>query len=262
MSQDLNTITEGWDFDPEHESNNVRRIRGEDGRDKIQIRVRGGVIQWEAEGRPDGERPHGFESVLDYCEHLLAEHRALDGSDTGFRLPDDLVSEMRLEIMDYYHRRVMRFQLAEYAGAVADAEHNLRLMAHIRRFVEDREIVMSHEQYRPFVLMDRSRAAAMVRIADGDPAGALRVVEEGMAEIESFYEEYERSDMVGKSEELRVLHQVKERIREEYSLPFSKRELLHGLEHDLRDAVAEEDYERAAEIKKEIARLATEQDGA
>lgn len=262
MSQDLTPILEGWDFDPDSQTKHVREIVGHDGRKKIQVRVKCGVIQWETLGRPDGKRPHGFESMLEYCEHLMAEHKTARGSEEGFEFSDDVTREMREEIMDYYHRRVMRFQLADYEGAKADAEHNLRLMSLIRRFVDDQEIVMSHEQYRPFVLMDMTRASAMIRIEKGEPPEALSDIEEGVASIKGFYEEYRRGDLIDKSQELKVLQELKDRIREQFNLPFSPQEVIENLEQDLLEAVEDEDYERAERIKKQIERLSSQHNAA
>ena len=125
MSDDLTPILEGWCFEPDRQSENVRTVLGDDGRKKIQIRVKCGIIQWETEGRPDGERPHGFDSMLEYCQYLLAQHRVSGAEEDELELPEDVTAAVREEIMDYYHRRVMRFQLADYRGAKADADHNL-----------------------------------------------------------------------------------------------------------------------------------------
>lgn len=257
MSQDLTRILEGWEFLPDSQRNNVREIVGEDGRRKIQLRVKCGVIQWQAEGRPDGKRPEGFESMLELCEHLLADYEAANGTQDNFHLSDDVTRDVREEIMDYYHRRVMRFQLADYAGARADAEHNLELMGFIGRFVDDEEIVMSHEQYRPFVLMDMTRAAAMIHIEKGEPTEALTEVEAGMASIRGFYKEYSRGDLIDKSQELKVLQELRDRVREQFDLPFSPEEVAATLRQDLSEAVEDEDYERAARIKKQIERLSS-----
>jgi hypothetical protein len=64
MSLDLNTILKDWP----HENGNVkvRKITGLDGREKLQLRVDLGVLQMEVTGRPDGERPHNCESLLEY----------------------------------------------------------------------------------------------------------------------------------------------------------------------------------------------------
>ena len=51
----------------------VRVITGEDGSEKIQMRIDLGLIQMEINGRPDGERPEGFESLLDVYEARARE---------------------------------------------------------------------------------------------------------------------------------------------------------------------------------------------
>ena len=56
-------LLDGWEFEPDQLQ--VRFITGDDGREKIQMRIDLGVIQMEIDGRPDGERPEGFESLLD-----------------------------------------------------------------------------------------------------------------------------------------------------------------------------------------------------
>ena len=255
MSGDLNDILEGWEFSSDSQSQNLRVVDGSDGRKKIQVRVKCGVIQWETEGRPDGKRPHGFETMLSYCEHLLLTHQTQGGTEGDFSLPENVTQDVREEIMDFYHRRVIRFQLTDYAGARDDAEHNLRLMGFIKRFVDDPEVVMSHEQYRPFVLMDRARASAMVVLEEGGPPEAMGEINSGISAIKQFYVEYGRDDLLAESEELKVLMELKERIREQYSLPYDHDEIVESLRADMAEAVSDEDYERAAEIKGRLDQL-------
>jgi hypothetical protein len=54
VSLDISTILRDWDFDPEGVT--VRTIQGDDGREKVQLRLDLGVMQMEMDGRPDGER--------------------------------------------------------------------------------------------------------------------------------------------------------------------------------------------------------------
>jgi len=42
----------------------VRTLKGKDGMPKIQLRVDLGLLQMNAEGRPDGKKPFGHESLL------------------------------------------------------------------------------------------------------------------------------------------------------------------------------------------------------
>ena len=55
--KDIGHILKGWEY--EAGTINVRRITGNDGQPKLQMRLDLGLLQMEMDGRPDGERPHG-----------------------------------------------------------------------------------------------------------------------------------------------------------------------------------------------------------
>src|SRR6476661_1144366 len=77
FSKDIAAILKGWDYEPG--TINVRKINGTDGSPKLQMRLDLGLLQMEMTGRPDGVRPHGFESLLEYHENQLAEFRRING---------------------------------------------------------------------------------------------------------------------------------------------------------------------------------------
>ncbi len=60
---DLRSCLEDWPYDAEK---NVRMGRGADGRELIFVRQPMGLEQYEVDGRPDGRRVHGMESVLNF----------------------------------------------------------------------------------------------------------------------------------------------------------------------------------------------------
>ena len=64
MSRDISRILQGWDYQVGEVA--VRLVHGDDGRDKIQLRIDMGLLQMELDGQPDGSRPEGFESWLDF----------------------------------------------------------------------------------------------------------------------------------------------------------------------------------------------------
>src|SRR5213079_1690957 len=117
MSLDLNSILNDWP----HENGNikVRKIAGLDGREKLQLRIDLGVLQMEMSGRPDGQRPHG-------CESLLAYHRnraeLAEASGDTYRLSAEECVELQQEAIQYYHRYVSLFQLADYPGVMRDTQ--------------------------------------------------------------------------------------------------------------------------------------------
>src|SRR4051812_10799411 len=55
MSFDISHILDKWEYHPGQVV--VRKFIGRDGQEKIQLRVDLGLLQMNAEGRPDGKRP-------------------------------------------------------------------------------------------------------------------------------------------------------------------------------------------------------------
>jgi len=71
MNRDLTAILEEWPYEPGVV--NVRVIEGQDGEPRIQLRLDLGLLQMTMAGRPDGQRPEGYESVLELYESKLDE---------------------------------------------------------------------------------------------------------------------------------------------------------------------------------------------
>ena len=86
-SKDITSVLRGWSYEPG--VINVRKIHGVDGMPKVQMRLDLGLLQMEMNGRPDGVRPHGYESLLEYFENQLAEHQRRHGTELGFHLNSD-----------------------------------------------------------------------------------------------------------------------------------------------------------------------------
>ncbi len=84
MSKDITSILENWDFEPGKIS--VRKIIGQDKRPKIQLRLDLGLLQMETTGRPDGHRPHGFESLLNFHRQRLEHQGASSGKGRPMQL--------------------------------------------------------------------------------------------------------------------------------------------------------------------------------
>ena len=125
MSKDISETIEGWDYNPDEVT--VRKIAGDDGRDKIQMRLELGLLQMEMTGRPDGKRPFGHESLFDYYLYLLEKQKSRYKSDQQFQLTPGDCQKLRQEALQYYHRYLSLFQLDEYQLVVRDTARNLRL---------------------------------------------------------------------------------------------------------------------------------------
>jgi len=104
---DLQSTLRDWPYDPEKIS--VRKILGADGIVRLQMRVELGIIQMEAEGRPDGLHPYGCDSLLGYHLKRLEKYQQRNGTTLGYALsPQDCYS-LRLEAALYYRRYVSYF---------------------------------------------------------------------------------------------------------------------------------------------------------
>lgn len=69
---DLREVLAAWPYEPGRI--NARRIVGSDGRTCLQVRLDLGLMQMELEGRPDGRRPEGFASLLEYQRDRLRRY--------------------------------------------------------------------------------------------------------------------------------------------------------------------------------------------
>src|SRR5580692_9011981 len=94
-NKDITGVLRGWDYEPG--TINVRKVAGLDGLPKLQMRLDLGLLQMEITGRPDGARPHGFESLLDYFEDQIAEHKRAHGTEDGFHLSSAQCQSLREE---------------------------------------------------------------------------------------------------------------------------------------------------------------------
>jgi hypothetical protein len=240
-NQNLDRLFDQWPYEPE--SVKVRMVRGSDGRQVIQMRVDMGLLQLETEGRPDGQRPHGFSSYYDY---LLGEQLR----DPSFVLSDKQCVEADREFVQFYHRRVCWLTLREFRHAVDDADHTLALMDLCREHSPDEQWAMAHEQYRPFVLFHRVQAAALNQLEDGTPEAAIAELNGGLQQLREVFAEHDAEEDFEEDELVVRLVELRESLREHYHVG-------RTLEERLRDAVAREQYELAAKLRDELARRRT-----
>ena len=246
MNPDISKLLDEWDYTGPDKLI-VRKIKGADGRTRIQMRVDLGILQMEWSDRPDGKRPHGKTSLLDHFQYRLEKQKADKGPDAELNLSHDDCVNLQTESLQYYYRRICMFELESYHEACRDAEHNLQIMDIVRTHAENEDDRLSLEQYRPFVIMHRTRAKSLIATGSDDVEQALRHIEDGIEEIEAFFRSYDRDDLVKESQELKVLKDMAEEIRKQQ--PRSEEDQLRA---ELSDAVENEEFERAAEIRDEL----------
>jgi len=245
MDLDLNSLLDGWP----HESGKikVRRISGRDGREKIQLRLDLGMIQMEADGRPDGRRPHDCESLLDY-HRQQAEATAARGEQ--YKLTAEDCAELQQEGVQYYHRYISFFQLEDYDAVIRDTQRNLALFDFVVAHCEREDLVLSFQQFRPYVLMMHARARANRSLENDDYGTAIDEVEKAVTDIEKVYAGSPNPELINSSAELGFLNEWLEELHEKR--PVSR---LERLERELADAIQSEAYEKAAELRDEIREL-------
>lgn len=215
MDRDISRILRSWEY--RSDALIIREIMGDDGKEKIQIRLNLGVLQMETEGRPDGKTPHNAESLLYYYNSLIEELKERDGNAQNFMLNQKDMRELDAELMQYYHRRICFFALEDYAHARRDAEHNLKLMDIIKKHCKDKDYIESHERFRPFVTMERARAAGLESLNRQDYAGAMRYIWDAIDMIEGFYREHGADEQeIQKSPELVILRKWRSQVHQDW----------------------------------------------
>jgi len=242
---DISRILNSWEYVTEEVT--VRMIEGEDHKPKIQMRLDLGLLQMEYSGRPDGKQPHGFESLLEYYQHQRQEHIEKMNSEDGFFLDPDDCASLQHEALQYYYRYLSLFHLEEYEAVERDTDRNLRVFDFIKKYAEDDEDRYSMEQYRPYVLMMNSRAAAHRLLEQNHGEEAILRIEETIARIKNFFSDYGRPEMADKCSEIVFLNQFVEEIRSRWNT-----DPVQDLREKMRLAVEKEDYEAAARIRDEI----------
>lgn len=251
VPQDISHILKDWRYDPDEVM--VRLIPGDDGREKIQLRLDLGVLQMEFDGRPDGERPNGYESWLDYYQAQQVTHHG----PTEFRLSSDDCALLLREGIQYYHRYLSFWHLNRYELCARDTARNLRLFSFVREFAEHERDKLQFDQWRPYVIMMHSRAVATPLVEMRDFAGALPAIESGIRAIWRFLEEYQQTERAETCSELNLLKRWAEEVRTMAleSGASDQRTSIQILQMKLDEAVAEERFEDAALLRDEISRL-------
>ncbi|MHB1033684.1 MAG: UvrB/UvrC motif-containing protein [Pirellulales bacterium] len=255
MSKDICKIVEGWEYEPDEIA--VRVISGDDGRDKIQMRLDLGVLQMEFDGRPDGTRPEGADSWLEYYEGRQQAHDAAHPDSVPFMLEESDVGRLTREGIQYYHRYLSLWHLKRYELCARDTARNLRLFAFIRSHARHERDKLQLDQWRPYVLMMHTRAVATPLVMQQQYAGALVVIDHGIESICEFLEDYDHSDRAEQCVELVHLTAWRDEIAalESNTSRKESRTALQILERKLHEAVSEERFEEAIRLRDEIRRL-------
>lgn len=250
MNFDISNLLENWDYQPGQII--VRKLTGRDGTGKIQLRVDLGLLQMNAEGRPDGKRPMGHPSLFEYQEVRLKKHMEEHGGDDNFRLKGDDCAKLQLEALQFHHRYICLLELQDFDAVVRDTSRNLAVFNFVARYAESEELAWALQQFRPQLLLIQVRAKAGKKLAAKRHRDAIQEIEHGIAEIKQFYSESGRGD-TEPSAEAQYLQTWMNEINS--ARPLTKRE---KLELALSEAVRDENYEKAAEVRDKLRNLPEE----
>ena len=243
MSKDIQPLLNDWPYEPGQLC--VRKIEGEDGREKIQLRIEMGILQMDVTGRPDGQRPNGHESLLHYYR-AKAQRPSIE----DFVLDAETCMTLQMEALQYYHRRISFLEIGEYRNAKKDAERNLELFDFVKEYAEDEEDRLAFEHFRPFVIGHRVRAEVLMHLERESYDKALSKIDAGISEIQTFFKEFDRLDLVDESEEISFLQEWADEIRRD-----RPKSLSQDLREQIREAVGHEDFERAAQLRDQLLSL-------
>lgn len=257
MSNDISRIIADWNFDPDNLS--VRMIQGDDGKEKVQLRLDLGLLQMEVDGRPDGFRPRGHDSWFDYYRRCCEKHEEQHPDGPPFVLDDEACNRLWREAVQYYHRYLSFWHLEQYERCAHDTERNYQLFQFIRRYANKEENIAQFDQWRPYVAMMHARAVAKPLIEQKRIAQAVEALEEGIDRISEFLRDYQLADKADEYPELIHLRNWREdllaTLEDQQGDSDDAEDRLPLLQRRLERAVNEERFEEAAQLRDEIRRL-------
>lgn len=246
---DLRKALQEWPYDPDDDS---RIVRGEDDREILQVRTPVGIEQYELEGRPDGVRPHGKESALEFFSQLLEQSKAA-GKETDFELDPQACAELFNEGTLYYFRYVRLFQLRDWKRTLRDTARNLRVFDLVHGYAQREEDQQFLEKWRPYILRVNASAGAMLELETRSYEKALRITNEAIEKIEALEDLDDDTFKFERDRSLNAMRELAEQIQK--NRPLSE---IEKLEHQLQRAIDRQEFERAAQLRDRIRELRKE----
>lgn len=243
---DLRAFLQSWPFDPDQDA---RFAQGDDGREIVQVRTPLGVEQHELEGRPDGLRPHGMESALEYQTQRLRRLQAA-GEEASFELNPADCAELFAEGTLYYFRYLHLFQLKDWRRTARDTERNLRLFDLVHRYAAREEDRDHLEKWRPYLLRMRAAAHALMALESGRHQQTLEIIRAAIRQIEELNELDDETFRQERDRSLAALNDLAEQVESTRPIP-----LVEVLERQLQRAIEAQEFERAAELRDRIRTL-------
>ena len=250
MSHDITRILHEWDYDPE---NLVRIIKADDGREVLQVRQPLGIEQYELQGRPDGLRPEGKESFLELYIEKLRNYKEEHQGDDGFQIDHDDFLRLQSEGIIYYYRYLILFQISDFERTATDTDHNLRLCDLVEKYAAKEKDKKEILQYRPYILRINAISKAMTSLNQQLKTAATEIIESAIDVIKKMPNIDTPAFQFEKIRSINSLRATLKQIQEQRISPLDK------LRGELDEAVDQEDYERAAQLRDRIRDLESDE---
>jgi hypothetical protein len=245
---DIDKVLQDWPFE-EHRLR-LRVVEASDGREVIQIRVELGVLQLETVGRPDGMDPEGCTSYLDHLYNLDSQ------SKDSLRLTEEQCLETDREFLLYHYRRMCWDALGHGEEAMADLNHALSLLEFVQSRVQESPWIESHRQQCLEAVYRRVRGIVRKSLRAGRTDRAVQDLNDGIDRLKSL--RVPAGD--GPTSESRhvllyaeKLLRLRQKLEDNVATPLD-------LEAQLAEAIKEERYEVAAQLRDRIQLSARIQD--
>jgi len=171
LSSALRSFLESWPYDAE---NNVRVARCVDGRESILVRRPMGLEQYEIDGRPDGRRVHGMESVFDFHQARINAAKQSNVAD-ALDLSAEDCAELCNECISYHQRLILLFRLKNWTRVERDAARLLRLIEFIKQQARCEEDRVQLDHTRPDIARINAVARAMILLKKSHYQDALKL---------------------------------------------------------------------------------------
>lgn len=253
-NEDIAGILEGWECEPD---TNVRKIVDGCGREKVQVRVQQGafqgILQMELDGRPDGLRPYGFEYYLDYYQHALNRHIEKHGSDRGFALDHKSCDRLIQESRRIYERYVFLLQINEFPRVIEDTERNMSLFELVHLYAACEDDRMALQKRWPYLLRMHAEAQILPLLEAKKYVQVGRIIRRTIGRIEALDDLDIEEFRTERRRSLRYLSDMARKLQGH--VPAERPERLR---QELMEAIFEEHFERAAEIRDELRKLGAE----
>jgi hypothetical protein len=253
MNRDISNLLREWPFQPGQIS--ARLIMGEDGEPWVQVRIDLGVLQMRADGRPDGERPFGHASLLEYFESQVEQEEEPEFAgdrpkSDKLTLSSDDCRALREEAAQYYQRYCASLVLEDFDRVVRDTTRNLRVLDLCSKHAQSEDDRTILEQFRPYITMMRSRALASQALKDNEPKAAIHALDEGLEALRLYFADSGKPQLFEQSSEVEMLKGMRDALVPK--LPVSQKS---ELRQRLDKAIEQENYELAAILRDELKQM-------